>query len=84
LGALTAEAAMAVNTHPSKHLVYEIEPAVQDELLRHPGRWVALTRSAVIAVRDTSTEAYDAARAAGVDSPILYQVPDTRTGYSYF
>ncbi|MHB8892531.1 MAG: DUF5678 domain-containing protein [Candidatus Limnocylindrales bacterium] len=75
---------MAVDTHLSKHMVYEIEPAVQDELLRYPGKWVALTRSAVIAVRDTSTEAYDAARSAGIDSPILYQVPDTRTGYSYF
>lgn len=75
---------MAVDTHPSEHLVYQIEPEVQEELLRHPGKWVALTRSAVIAIKDTSTEAYDAAVAAGVDSPILYQVPDTRTGYSYF
>lgn len=65
-------------------LVYEIEPDVQQELLKYPGKWAAITRSEVLAIRDTSTEAYAAARAAGVESPILYQIPDNRTGYSYF
>jgi hypothetical protein len=65
-------------------LVYEIEPAVQDELLKHPGKWVALTPSRVIVIRDNPGDAYRDARAAGIDDPILYQVPDTRAGYSYF
>lgn len=65
-------------------LVYEIEPEVQQELLKYPGKWAALTRSELLAIRDSSTEAYEAARAAGVESPILYLIPDNRTGYSYF
>jgi hypothetical protein len=65
-------------------LVYEIEPAVQEELIKHPGKWAAVTRSEVIAIRDTPADAYAAARLAGVESPILYQIPDTRAGYSYF
>ena len=65
-------------------LVHEIEPSVQDELVKHPGKWASLTRSAIIAIRNTSTEAYAAAREAGIDEPILYQIPDTRAGYSYF
>lgn len=77
-------AAMVVRGRPTEDLVYEIEPAVQEELIKHPGKWAAVTRSTVIAIRDTSTEAYLAARAVGVESPILYQVPDTRAGYSYF
>jgi hypothetical protein len=65
-------------------LVHEIEPAVQAELVRHPGKWAALTRSEVIAIRDTPAAAYAAARSAGIESPILYHVPDPRAGYSYF
>ncbi len=65
-------------------LVYEIEPDVQAELLKHPGKWVALTSTAIVAIRDSLDEAYTDARAAGVDEPIVYQVPDTRAGYSYF
>ena len=65
-------------------MVYEIEPGLQEELLKHPGKWAAITRSEVIAIRDTLMAASRAAREAGVDSPILYQIPDTRAGYSYF
>ena len=75
---------MVIEERPAADLVYEIEPSVQELLLQHPGKWAALTRSELIAIGDTSTEAYDAALAAGVESPILYLVPDNRTGYSYF
>jgi hypothetical protein len=75
---------MVVDERPVQDLVYEIEPAVQEELIKHPGKWAAVTRSKVIAIRDTLTEAYDAACEAGADLPILYQVPDTRAGYSYY
>jgi hypothetical protein len=75
---------MVVDERPTKDLVYEIEPEVQEELLKHPGKWAAITRSKVIAIRDTPAEAIDAAIKAGVDLPILYQVPDTHAGYSYF
>ena len=34
-------------------LEHEIDPSVQDELLRHPGEWAALTRSEIIAFGDS-------------------------------
>ena len=49
--------------------IHEIEPAVQDELVKHPGKWASLTRTKIIAIRDTSTEAYAAARDAGIEEP---------------
>ena len=76
MGAMT----MIVDERP----IYEIDPEVQDELVKHPGMWAVMTRTAVIAIRDTPGDAYAAARAAGIDDPILYQIPDTRAGYSYF
>jgi hypothetical protein len=45
---------------------------------------VVLTRTHVIAIRETPADAYAAARLAGIESPILYHVPDPRLGYSYF
>lgn len=65
-------------------LIYEIEPDVQDELIKHPGKWAALTRTKLLAIADTSMEAFEAAHALGIESPILYLVPDNRAGYSYF
>ena len=73
---------MVIDERPAEEPVYEIEPQVQEQLLQHPGKWAALTASEVIAIRDTSTEAWAAAREAGVEAPILYQIPDTRSGYS--
>lgn len=55
-----------------------------EELIKHPGKWVAMTRSRILAIRDTPAEAYAAGREAGVGVPILYQVPDTRARFSYF
>ena len=75
---------MVIDDRPAEDLVHEIELSVQDELLKHPGKWAALTRTKIIAIRDTSTEAYLAAIEAGVGTPILYHVPDNRAGYSYF
>ena len=75
---------MVTDERPAEDLVHEIEPSVQNELLKHPGKWAALTRTEIIAIRDTSLEAYRAAIEAGITSPILYLVPDNRTGYSYF
>jgi hypothetical protein len=73
---------MVVDDRPAD--LTEIAPDVQQELLKHPGKWAALTPSRVIAIAETSTEAYRAARDAGVEEPILYLVPDNRSRYSYF
>ena len=64
-------------------LVHEIEPAVQEELIKHQGKWVVLTRTHVIAIRETPADAYAAARLGRTESPILYHVPDPRLGFSY-
>jgi len=63
---------------------HEIAPELQELLLRHPGRWAAITRTTLIAVRDTPEEAYAAARQQGIEAPILYHVPDNRQRTYYY
>jgi hypothetical protein len=75
---------VVVEERPTEDLVYEIEPAVQDELLRYPGKWAAITRTEIIAVRDNSTDAYQAALALGVGSPILFHVADGHPRSYYY
>ncbi len=60
-----------------------LSEAVEEELLLHPGRWVTMTYDRIIAVGDSSTEVYEAARAAGEECPILYYVPNTSGGWYY-
>ena len=74
---------MIVEERPT-HVTNVIDPDVQKELRKHPGKWAALTPTRIIAIRDDSMAAYTAARDAGEDAPILYHIPDNRTGYSYF
>jgi hypothetical protein len=62
-------------TELEDRLEFEIDPALQKELLRHPGKWVTMTRHEVIAIGDTPQEVLTKARAEGHRSPILYQVP---------
>lgn len=62
----------------------EIDPELQQELLAHPGKWTAITRSRLLAVGSSPAVVLKAAREAGVDSPILYRVPaDSRTTYFF-
>lgn len=62
----------------------EIALELQDELIKYPGKWAAMTRTTLIALADTAQEAYRLARDHGIATPILYHVPDSRAGYSYF
>lgn len=64
-------------------LEHEIDPKLQEELLKHPGKWVAITRSELLAVADLAEDAYRVAREKGVELPILYRVPDAATAYFY-
>jgi Family of unknown function (DUF5678) len=63
-------------------LEHELDPSLQDELLTHAGKWVAITRTQLVSVADTPDAAYQRALEAGVDEPILYHVP--KGGESYF
>lgn len=65
-------------------LEHELDPGLQEQLASYRGRWVATTRSEVVAVGKSASEVLKAARAAGVDSPIVYRVPeDGRTAYFF-
>jgi hypothetical protein len=74
---------MAIEELPAEDLVYEIEPEVQEDLLKHPGKWAALTRSALLAVADSPEDALARARKLGYQSPILYWIPDRATSFFF-
>ena len=65
-------------------LEYEIDPELQRELFEYAGKWVAITRSTLIAVGDTPRAVYDQARAEGIGSPIIYRVPENREAVYFF
>jgi hypothetical protein len=52
-----------------------IAPELQRELLKHEGRWVAISDDDLIAVGDTRNEVAEAAVAQGAERPLLYFVP---------
>jgi hypothetical protein len=62
----------------------EVDPSLQRELHRHPGKWVAMTRHDLLAVEDTPGDALRAAVGAGCESPILYRVPTPDEARTYF
>lgn len=61
----------------------ELSRELEQELIQHPGRWVAMTRDRLIAVADSSSEAYEEAIRQGVETPILYRVPDGKSTYFF-
>lgn len=64
-------------------LEHEIDPGIQEELLKHPGKWVAITRSRVLAVGDDVMTVLREARKLGVEEPIIFRVPND-DGAAYF
>lgn len=65
-------------------LEHEVDPELQEELLKHRGRWVAMTRAKLLAVGDSPAEVLAAAHEVGCESPILYFVPrDDRAVYFF-
>lgn len=62
---------------------YVISPELQDELLKHPGRWVAMDRVRILAVGDDPAVVLAQARQSGNAHPILYRVPDKNIGYFF-
>ena len=60
-----------------------LSEALEEELMLHPGRWVAMTRDRIIALGDSATEVYEAAQAAGEAVPILYYVPEAGIAQYY-
>jgi hypothetical protein len=61
----------------------EIDPALQTLLMKHPGKWAAITRSEIIALADDPGTVVRKAREKGHAAPILYHVPDASTLYFF-
>jgi hypothetical protein len=66
--------------------IEEMTPEMRAALRAYPGRWVALTQNplALLAVGDSPREVYEAAERAGVQTPLLYQVPDDTVQTFYY
>jgi hypothetical protein len=58
--------------------------ALQRELFLHRGKWVAITKTRLVGLGDSSEEAFEAARQRGEARPMLYRVPpDDDTTYFF-
>ena len=62
----------------------EFEPQVLEELQGLAGRWVAATHTKVVAIGDTPTEVYEAAKSQGIDVPTVFQVPESGAVHYFF
>ncbi len=73
---------MTIATRPSPTSSRETEVELARE---HAGEWAALDDEGnVIAISRSSVEAYEQARARGVDTPTMYLVPESETGSFYY
>jgi lipocalin len=61
----------------------EMPRSLQKELLKYPGRWVAISRTAIIAIGDSAEDVLAKAREEGYASAELYRVPEGEFSY-YF
>lgn len=80
---------MTVTDRPAEvareeRLQYELDPELQKELQKHAGEWVAITRSTLIASGKDPSVVARKAREAGVDSPMMFRVPDHEAAAHYF
>jgi len=65
-------------------LKYEVDPAIELQLLEHPGEWAAITPKMVLAVgRSLPKVLKAAARDHPNEKPILYHVPETGSMYFF-
>ena len=66
-------------------LEHVLDPELQRELVKHPGKWAAVTRSEILAIGDSVAEVLRAAAESHPDLiPILHRVPeDDGTVYFY-
>lgn len=60
----------------ASELEYEIAPELQQQLRSYPGKWALVTRTRLLALGDTPTEAVTNAKGIEADSdPILKHIP---------
>ena len=77
---------MTVIDRPAREerLQHELDPELQQELQKHPGEWVAITRTTLIAFGKDPAAVARKAREAGIDSPMMFRVPDPEAAAHYF
>jgi hypothetical protein len=61
----------------TEQVEYEVDPDLQERLLEHPGKWVAIAGNDIVAVGDSPTEVLAAAQKGGHRNATLYRVPDS-------
>ena len=76
---------MAIRSHELEEpLEHEFDPTLVRELWAYRGRWVATTRTELLAVGDTAEDVLSSAQEFGVEAPIVFQVPaGDRTAYFF-
>ena len=73
--------AMAEVLEPLEH---ELDPSLQREVLKYPGKWVAVTRSKLVAVGDSPAAVLGEAARAGYANVILHRVPEDGHTINFF
>lgn len=64
-------------TVAERNLIDELPSEQREQLREHQGEWVALSIDPVtiLAFATSPGKAYDAAQQAGVETPVVYQIP---------
>ncbi len=65
-------------------LQHEIDPQLQKELLRHPGKWALITRSRLIAIASSPTDLMKAGEKVEARGVMLYRIPDDSNTAFFF
>jgi hypothetical protein len=61
-----------------------LSPDLQERLLEHPGKWVAMTKTELLGVGGSPDEVLHLAAEKGEDRPILYFVPPKGPSAMFF
>lgn len=69
---------VAVNT-TDEPIEYVLDPDLQIEIQAYPGKWVAVTRSELIAVGDTLVDVLREALNKGYPTPIIHRISEANT-----
>lgn len=73
---------MVIDSKPKDETVLSID--LQERLLAHRGKWVAMTKTDLLAVGDSPDEVLHKATELGVKRPILYRVPEAANSTMFF
>ena len=65
-------------------LQHEIDPELQKELLRYPGKWALITRSKLIAIASSPSDLMKKGEKVEASGVMLYRIPeDSNTAFFF-